>query len=322
MTKVKDEKKDSSDEWEENKAGGDLRRSTYLRSKGVKPGAQQFQLDFVFPDTIGQRTDLRHLAHDLGRGALFSTKDKRVPRKSLMRQKLFHYNQHVSLLYTGVELRAEDDELIWLQIMNYGQSTPMGEPFVFTIRDLVRDVGWSKSGPNYDRARMSISRLKANEILLLNSKAYGKSGAMSMIQNYETDNDDEGKATQYKVWIDQKMMLLFAGNQFSSHKWDVYITLSPVARRLADYIESHKQPFPLALDTFQQMCSATTEDKHDWKKNVRRACKEVVDKGIVTAAIIPARAWRIDFVQEKSDKDFSGSNNTRNGKSSGDSGDA
>ena len=96
-----------------------------------------------------------------------------------MHEKLFHYNEFVSILYTGIELRAEDDEIVWLQILNYGQTVPLGEPFEFGIKDLVRDVNWSKNGRNYDRARECISRLKANEVLALNTKAYGKSGAVS-----------------------------------------------------------------------------------------------------------------------------------------------
>lgn len=289
----------------------DLRRKTYLRSKGVKP-TDQFQLDLIFPETIGKRDDLRHMPNDYGRSSLFAAKSKKEPRKTLVRQKLFHYNQHVSILYTGVELRAEDDELCWLQILNYGRDTPLGQPFEFAIKDLVRDVGWSKSGANYERARMCISRLKANEILAMNTKAYGKSGSMSLIQNYATDNDDEGKASRYKVWIDPNMMVLFAGNNFTSHKWEVYITLSPVARRLADYIESHKTPFPLALDTFRLMCGSSDNSKDSWKQTVRKACKEVQDKGVVNAAVIPRNEWRINFVQEKSEDTLTRSNDTEN----------
>jgi hypothetical protein len=262
-----------------------LQRRAYLNSKGLKPGSQ-FQLDLLFPETIGDRDDLRHIPNDYARSSLFTARNKREPRKMLMHEKLFHYNEHVSILYTGIELRAEDDEIVWLQILNYGQSVALGESFDFSVKDLVRDVAWSKNGRNYDRARECISRLKANEVLALNSKAYGKSGSISLIQNYTAINDSEGKPTQYRVWIDPNLILLFAGNTFTSHSWQIYRNLSPVARRLVDYIESHKHPFPLGLAKFRQMCGSSDANATSWRQTVKRACAEIQEAKIAAAALL------------------------------------
>ena len=187
-------------------------------------------------------------------------------------------------MYIGIELRAEDDEIIWLQILSYGQDVPLGASFEFSIKNLVRDVAWSKNGRNYDRARECISRLKANEVLALNNKAYGKSGAISLIQNYTTGNDADGKPTHYRIWIDPNLILLFAGNTFTSHSWDVYRKLSPVARRLTDYIESHKHPFPLALAKFKYMCGSIDASTTSWRQTVRRAIAEVQEAKIASTA--------------------------------------
>lgn len=203
-----------------------------------------------------------------------------------MHEKLFHYNEFVSILYTGIELRAEDDEIVWLQILNYGKTVPLGDPFEFSIKDLVRDVNWSRNGRYYDKVRECISRLKANEVLALNTRAYGKSGSISLIQNYTAVNDAEGKPTQYRVWIDPNLIVLFAGNTFTSHTWEGYRDLSPVARRLADYIESHKHPFPLALEKFKQMCSSSDENLTSWRQTVRKACVEVEAASIAARAML------------------------------------
>ncbi|MFA5170245.1 MAG: plasmid replication initiator TrfA [Sulfuriferula sp.] len=260
-----------------------IQRKAYLNGKGIKPGSQ-FQLDLLFPKIIGDREDLRHIPNDYVRSSLFTARNKKEPRRTLMYEKLFHYNEYISILYTGIELRAEDDELVWLQILSYGQSVPLGAPFEFSVKDLVCDVNWSKSGRNYDRARESITRLKANEVLALNSKAYGQSGAISLIQNYTAVNDSESKPTQYRVWIDPNLIVLFAGNTFTSHSWEIYRDLSPVARRLADYIESHKHPFPLTLATFRQICGSSDSNTTSWRQTVRRACAEVVEAKIADTA--------------------------------------
>lgn len=260
-----------------------LHRNAYLSQRGIDP-KKAHQLDLF--DVIAERGDLRHIPNDYARSSLFTVRNKKEPRKTLLREKLFHYNEHVSILYTGIELRAEDDELVWLQILNYGKSIALGEPFEFEIKDVVKDVGWSRSGRNYDRVRECLSRLKANEVLALNSKAYGNSGAISLIHNYSAMNDDKGKATRFRVWIAPSLMVLFAGGTFTSHHWETYRQLSPVARRLVDYIDSHKQPYPLALERFKQMCGSEDTNSFSFRQTTRRACKEVEEAKMATLAFI------------------------------------
>lgn len=45
-----------------------IHRSAYLNSKGIKPNAQ-FHLDLIFPKTIGEREDLRHIPNDYARSS-------------------------------------------------------------------------------------------------------------------------------------------------------------------------------------------------------------------------------------------------------------
>ncbi|MBA3006327.1 MAG: TrfA family protein [Proteobacteria bacterium] len=268
-----------------NKQIDDIQRKAYLNSKGINPN-DQFKLDKIFPESIGKRSDLRHIPNDYARSSLFTATNKNQPRKTLMRKKLFHYNEFVSILYTGIELRAEDDEIVWMQILKYGQGLPLGESFEFSVKDLVRDVGWAKNGHNYDRVRDCISRLRANDVLALNSKAYGKSGSICLIGNYEAVNDEEGKPTIYRTWLDPNLIVLFAGKSFTSHTWEIYRKLSPVARRLANYIESHKHPYPLNLETFQQMCGSQESSTTGWRRTVKKACAELQEVNIAETAML------------------------------------
>jgi hypothetical protein len=268
-----------------NKQIDDIQRKSFLNSKGINPN-NQFQLDVIFPESIGNRCDLRHIPNDYARSSLFTATNKSQPRKTLMRKKLFHYNEFVSILYTGIELRAEDDEIVWLQILKYGQGIPLGDLFEFYVKDLVRDVGWAKNGRNYDRVRNCISRLRANDVLALNTKAYGKSGSVCLIGNYEAVNDEDGKPTTYRTWLDPNLIVLFAGSAFTSHIWEIYRNLSPVARRLADYIESHKHPYPLDLEKFQQMCGSQDSSISGWRRTVKKACAELQDVKITETAML------------------------------------
>lgn len=260
-------------------------RHAYLHQRGIVPGDGGLQLSLLFPEVIG-RDDLRHVPNDYARSALFTARNKREPRKTLVRERIFHVTEHVSIVYTGIELRADDDELVWLQILKYGETVPLGQPFEFDVKDLVADVGWTKNGRNYDRVRVCISRLKANEVLAKNDRAYGSSGAISLISQYTATNDGDGKATRYRVWIDPNLVTLFAGHTFTSHAWGVYRDMTPVARRLTDYIESHQHPFPLSVETFRRMCGSTDANPRSWRQTVRKACAEVQDAGIASMVMV------------------------------------
>jgi hypothetical protein len=276
-----------------------IQRKAYLHAKGINPEIQ-FQLSFLFEKTACDRDDLRHLPNDWGRSSLYTVRNKREKRKLLTREKLFHLNEEISILYTGIELRADDDELIWLQILQYGINVPFGEEFDFSIKDLVRDVNWSKNGRYYDKARECISRLKGNEVLALNTKAYGTSGSFSLIQDYTSTNDIDGKPCKYRVRLDPKLIVLFAGNTFTSHVWESYRELSPVARRLADYAVSHKYPYRLALKKFQMMCGSINRNISSWRQTVNKACCEIELRGIAKQAFL--KDDYLHFVREHKSK--------------------
>jgi hypothetical protein len=261
------------------------RQRAYLSERGIEPKGKQ-QLALLFPDLIGARDDLRHMPNDYGRSSLFTAKNKREPRETLTHIELFHFNEHVKILYTGQELRAEDDEIVWLQILSYGSVVPLGDPFMFNIRDIVRDLGWQKNGRNYDRVRECISRLRATEIQVLNTKAYGETPVMSLIGHYTPINDANGKPAAYEVWLDVGLALLFAGNTFTSHIWDTYRTLTPVARRLADYTKSHREPYPIAIERFRRICGSKEGSITSWRQTVKRACDELVDSGVAEVCFL------------------------------------
>ena len=251
----------------------DMQRRAWLSKRGVTLG-EPIQLGLLFP-AILTRNDLRHLPNDFARSSLFTARNKRVKRATYTRKKLFHYNEDVVIYYTGQELRAADDELVWLQILDYARRAPLGSVVEFNIKDLVADIGWLRNGRYYEKARECISRLKANELLVQNSKAFGRSGAISLIDSYGVVNDQNGVATRYYVSIDPNVIVLFAGNNFTSHSWEVYRDLSPVARRIADYMGSHRVPFPLSVERLHNICGSDDSDTHSWRRTVRKACVEL-----------------------------------------------
>ena len=255
-----------------------MQREAYLRSRGVDPHGP-FQLE-IWPD------DVREIPNDYARSAIFTVRNKKEPRASLQGALVFHVEKAVKITFTGIELRAEDDELVWQQILNYAKHKTLGEPIEFNLHELCRELNWSINGRNYEKARMSISRLKANEVKVENERA-GRGSAISLIREYDFQGDGD-KGTKYRIWIHPDLILLFAGNTSTRIVWAQYRDLPPIARRLYDYFASHKQPFPLRLDTFYKMCASTCSTEKKWRAMVRGACAALVTAGLVKKAWIHA----------------------------------
>lgn len=255
-----------------------MQREAYLRSRGVDPHGP-FQLE-IWPD------DVREIPNDYARSAIFTVRNKKEPRASLQGALVFHVEKAVKITFTGIELRAEDDELVWQQILNYAKHKTLGEPIEFNLHELCRELNWSINGRNYEKARMSISRLKANEVKVENERA-GRGSAISLIREYDFQGDGD-KGTKYRIWIHPDLILLFAGNTSTRIVWAQYRDLPPIARRLYDYFASHKQPFPLRLDTFYKMCASTCSTEKKWRAMVRAACSALVTAGLVKKAWIHA----------------------------------
>jgi hypothetical protein len=247
----------------------------YLRSKGVT--TESCQLDILAPSPSNKR----NMPNDIARSSLFVTKAKGVARKAIKHQRMFHLHKDISIVYTGEELRADDDEIIWMEILNFSQTVKLGEPFEFNISSLVKAIGWPHNGNYYEKIRQSISRLKTTEILFKNPKAHGVSSAFSLIQKYDVINDEQAMPSHYRMYLDPEIVLLFVNKNFSQHEWEAYRKLSPVARRLADYTQSHKTPHPLDILDFHSLCGSDNNNLASWKQKTKKAIGELSDVGII-----------------------------------------
>ncbi|HDX1916643.1 TPA: replication initiator protein A, partial [Escherichia coli] len=216
--------------------------------------------------------------------ALFTVKNKRQPREALQKKEIFHINKDVRITYTGLELRADDDELVWQQVLEYAKRKPMGEPITFTFYELCQDLGWSYNGRYIEKAEECLTRLQATAMQFI-SERVGQLESVSLIGRFRVL--DRGKrSSRCEVIIDKEMVLLFAGEHYSKFVWEKYRKLSPTARRLFDYFGSHREPYPMKLDTFKMMCGSESDRLKKWREQVNKACAELKDSGLIHSAWI------------------------------------
>lgn len=256
-----------------------IERQAYLRQRGVDP-TKPMQLP-IWDE------DLRGIPNDFGRSSMFVVRNKREKRVVMQAAPLFHTDSGVRITYTGIELRANDDLKVWQQLTHYGRMVPLGDPVVFTMRQILADLKWPVNGTYYRGVRECIERLKATAVNISHARL-GRGVGVSLITRYEYDGENAsgGKAGVYRVWLDKDLMVLYAGDNYTLIPSGVYHDLTPVARRLYDYIGSHRKPYPLALEAFHKLCGSSTKDEYKWAQIVKGACKEVQSAGLVKSVYV------------------------------------
>ena len=225
--------------------------------------------------------DLRAIPNDWGRSAVFTTRNKTVPRAACEDKHIFHYNKDVEITYTGVELRSDDDELVWVQVVEYAKHTPLGKNVEFSLYELCNDLGWHINKFYYGRALKCLQRLKAT-CFSIKSPRYAKIKNLSLLDDF--DIKKVGRKAICTATLDPRSVILFTNDHYSKVLWSKYRKLSPTARRMFDYFSTHQKPYPLKLETFRLICGSESVREKKWAEQSRDACKELVDVGLVTAA--------------------------------------
>lgn len=245
--------------------------------KTTKAQIKELQLSLF--DLAPWADDMRAMPNDLARAALFTVRNKRTPREVRQGHVIFVVSKDVKITYTGIELRADDDELVWQQVLEYAKRSPVGAPVTFTFYELCKDVGWSINGRYYDKAEACLSRLQATA-MQFSSGRIGRLESVSLIHRFRV-LDRGKKNSRCQVEIDDEMVVLFAGDHYSKFVWEKYRDLSPTARRMFDYFVSHREPFPMKLETFRLMCGSDSDRVKKWTEQTNKACEELNSSGLV-----------------------------------------
>lgn len=241
--------------------------------------AQIKELQLSLFDLAPWSDNLRAMPNDLARASLFTVRNKRLPRVARQAHSIFVLSKGVEITYTGIELRADDDELVWQQVLEYTKRLPVGSPATFTFYQLCKDLGWSINGRYYDKAEECLSRLQATALQFISSR-FGRLESVSLIHRFRV-LDRGKKSSRCQVEIDDEIVMLFAGKYFSKFEWEKYRSLSPTARRMFDYFVSHSEPFPILLESFRLMCGSDSERPKKWTEQSIKACEELTNSGLV-----------------------------------------
>lgn len=224
--------------------------------------------------------EVRALPNESCRAALFTVR-RATKRRTYTDEDIFIVGEG-RITYTGIELRAENDELIWLQLLHYARELPLGRWIEFTPYQLCQDIGWTPSGPNYKLLRECLLRLKATALTIESTRLEGGL-ALSLIGDFLW-RDEKGKPrVRYAVQVPTEIRTWFGDSNFTRLHWEIYRSLPPVARRVYDYAASHKDPYALRVETVYELCGSDADSVANFRKVLRRAVKSLNESGLLSS---------------------------------------
>jgi hypothetical protein len=229
----------------------------------IQPVPRQEFLPF-WPD------EMRCLPNELLRSALFTAKNRKQPRENLKDATIFMIGGG-RITYRGEELR-QDDETVWLQLIHLAKEQQAGAFVEFTPYAFCKAIHWPLKGQSYTRLKESLQRMVATGLSVY-SKRLKKGVTLSMIPAFEwRDMEKETNLPRWRVQIAPQLVEMFGDVHFSRMEWEQRLDL-PVglATWLHGYLASHKEPYPIKLETIKKGAGLTTEDKSHLKELVESA---------------------------------------------------
>lgn len=239
-----------------------------------KKEEEQRQMEMFLPEWPVHR---RAMPNEYARAPIFTV--RRGTRFGITNKPIYLYGDG-EITYTGPELRACDDELVWLQIVSMAKQFPLGSWIEFTYYEICKAIGWANNGKNYSRIHDCLLRLKATAAAISNSRL-GSGKAVSFVEAYEWKDVNDEKLQRVRVKISSGLAALFADRHFTELEWGKYIKLTPLARRLYDWAASHRAPFNLSLETLKTVVGSDAKTARSWKQQVVNACAELSDADLV-----------------------------------------
>jgi plasmid replication initiation protein len=219
----------------------------------------------------------RALPSEIFRSALFNARNKTKVREYMKDREIVVIGPG-AVVYTGEELR-QDDETVWLQLIQLAKTQPLGGLIQFTANSFLKAIDWPVKSESYVRLRACLTRMQATSLRVSSKRLGEESGkALSMIPEFDwQDQETSRPLRRYAVRLAPSLVNLFGGKgHFTRVEWAQRLSLPDgLARWLHGYYASHSEPYPVKLETIRVAAGLTTERIAHLRTLVENALNEL-----------------------------------------------
>jgi hypothetical protein len=222
---------------------------------------------------------LRCLPNEIVRSALFSARNRKWPRVHLKNSEIDVIGDG-RITYTGEELR-QDDETVWLQLIHLAREQPIGGVIEFTAYSFCKSINWAICGRSYGRLRECLDRMQATALAVY-SKRLKEGVSLSMIPRFAWQDENKKPLEKYRVHVAPQLVELFGTGHNTRVEWEQRLSLPVgIATWLHGFYASHREPFPMKLDTIKRGAGITTESPSRLRQLIETALAELVRVGFL-----------------------------------------
>lgn len=233
--------------------------------------------------------ECRIMPNALIRSALFNVNNPNAPRIDLKKEKLASI-EGTEIYYTGEDLRQEESAVL-LEIFHLARAALPSERIEFSGYALLKQLKWGSSGRSYERLVKILDRLQASSVTIkFNGGRKGFTGSLvrKFLWKDGTDTGGTDGKTRWIVYLEPEIISLFDGDDYTRFSIEQRQSLkSDLSKWLHSYYHSHDRAFAHSVAWLHKMCGSQTKELFHFRANLRRALKELVQKGFLSD-------WRID----------------------------
>jgi hypothetical protein len=215
------------------------------------------------------------------RGALFSISREREMAKR--RQKLATVDGY-QIMFKGERFNQRDLDL-WEMLLHIGRQQTYGKAIEFVGSDLLKALGRTTGGEDYEDLKEDISRLMGGvvEITFTDTK---ETFIGSLIHNAYREETTQ----RYAIEFDEKMRKLYDAG-YTHVDWEQRRKLKndSLAKWLHGFYATHAAPLRYKVETLKELCGSTTGRLVDFRVALRKALDKLKTVGAITSWDIDAK---------------------------------
>ena len=182
----------------------------------------------------------------------------------------------ISVKFTGEQLNQEDLS-VWETLAHLARQHPLGCMCEFTAHGLLKSLGQHTGQSQHKQLHSTIIRLTACAVEITHE---GKTYFGPLVKSGLKDE----LTSHYRIELNRELIRLFGDNQWTALDWQQRQQLRGklLAQALHAFYSSHRQPFPIRLDTLRGYVGSRNIQRAGFKVKLRTALEELVSIGFLT----------------------------------------
>lgn len=194
----------------------------------------------------------------------------------------------ITVKFTGEQLNQEDLS-VWETFAHLARQHPLGHLSEFTAHGLLKSLGMHTGLSQHKQLHSTIIRLTACAVEITHE---GKTYFGPLVKSGLKDE----LTSHYRIELNRELIRLFGENQWTALDWQQRQGLRGkyLAQALHAFYSSHRQPFPIKLDTLRSYVGSKNFQKAGFKVKLRAALDELVKIGFLSDYAIDGDIVSVD----------------------------